>query len=410
MGRVVTIDTREELILALQEAARVEHGLLVQYLFAALSLKQTEAEGLAWDELEMVNGWKADLLRIAKDEMGHLGTVMNALSSVGGFPSLQRPRFPSRSEDWFPVPYSLNACSMATLQRFVRFESPKPRPRAASTFAVAAPDLPHFEFVGELYRSIKQGFVDVGADTPGLFVGRPGAQDPSTWGLGFPPRPITSVAKAKAAIDALVKQGEGTPRGTDPLAHFATFSRIVAEYEAALQRNQLFVPHRPVVDNPVLRPRATDADGTTAIPEDVLGFAVCSVHASVYILLLQVLQVYYDPVPEEVAVRAGLQDICRQLMMGLLRPLGEVITQLPASADPAGPTCGPSFELFGDIALSTDPKVRWTLMNERIVDVAASFQELIEGQHPELHRLPGLQSAVQAIAARFASIKEQMDA
>jgi hypothetical protein len=410
MARAGRIDSREELILALQEAARVEHGLLVQYLFAALSLKRTEDEGLAWDELEMVNGWKADLLRIAKDEMGHLGTVMNALSSVGGFPSLQRPRFPSLSEDWFPVPFSLNACSLETLQRFVRFESPKPRPRAARRFALDAPELPHFEFVGELYRSIRQGFVDVGGTNPALFVGRPGAQDPSNWGLAFPPRPITSVAQAKAAIDALVKQGEGTPRGTDPLAHFATFRRLVADYEAAIGRNPEFVPHRPVVDNPVLRPTATDAVGTTVIPEDVVGFDVGSVHSSVYILLLQVLQVYYDPVPEENQVRGGLQNIARQLMMGLLRPLGEVLTLLPATDDPVGPTCGPSFELFGDIALSTDPKSRWTLMHERIVDVAAEMQRLVDERRPELQRLAGLMSALQAIVARFATIKEMMDA
>ena len=39
------IDTREELINALSEAAELEHGLMVQYLFAAFSIKRGTDEG-----------------------------------------------------------------------------------------------------------------------------------------------------------------------------------------------------------------------------------------------------------------------------------------------------------------------------------------------------------------------------
>ena len=35
------IDTREELVNALSDAAELEHGLLAQYFFAAFSLKKT---------------------------------------------------------------------------------------------------------------------------------------------------------------------------------------------------------------------------------------------------------------------------------------------------------------------------------------------------------------------------------
>jgi hypothetical protein len=44
------IDTREGLIEALHIAAEVEHGLMLQYLFAALTLKKHESEG-TWHSL-----------------------------------------------------------------------------------------------------------------------------------------------------------------------------------------------------------------------------------------------------------------------------------------------------------------------------------------------------------------------
>ena len=36
----MAIDSREELIGALHEAAEIEHGLMIQYLFPALSLRK----------------------------------------------------------------------------------------------------------------------------------------------------------------------------------------------------------------------------------------------------------------------------------------------------------------------------------------------------------------------------------
>jgi hypothetical protein len=37
---ILLIDTREEMIYALNEAAEIEHGLMIQYLFAALTRRK----------------------------------------------------------------------------------------------------------------------------------------------------------------------------------------------------------------------------------------------------------------------------------------------------------------------------------------------------------------------------------
>ena len=69
---------RDEAVFLLTAAAEIEHALMVQYLFAAYSVR-VEPGGPA--ELQVV----ANLLtEIAREEMGHLVTVQNLLHVVGG--------------------------------------------------------------------------------------------------------------------------------------------------------------------------------------------------------------------------------------------------------------------------------------------------------------------------------------
>ena len=65
----IQIDTREELINALQEAIQIEHGLMLQYLFAALSCKKRTSEGASEEDLELIRQWEAGILAIAREEM-----------------------------------------------------------------------------------------------------------------------------------------------------------------------------------------------------------------------------------------------------------------------------------------------------------------------------------------------------
>src|SRR5262245_21930343 len=82
----IEIDTREELINALQEAIQIEHGLMLQYLFPAMSCKRRTQEGLTEDEVELVRQWEGKILKVARDEMAHLATACNLISAIGGCP------------------------------------------------------------------------------------------------------------------------------------------------------------------------------------------------------------------------------------------------------------------------------------------------------------------------------------
>src|SRR5271155_3324091 len=86
--------TRELALHALYEAAELEHNLMCTYLYAAFSLKDGQAEGLAADEAEAVSRWHRVLLRVAVEEMQHLAAVWNIPSALGGSPRVGRTNFP----------------------------------------------------------------------------------------------------------------------------------------------------------------------------------------------------------------------------------------------------------------------------------------------------------------------------
>src|SRR5260221_14311902 len=65
------IEDREALIYMLCEAAELEHGIMCQYLFAALSLKQATDEGLTEAELAPGNRRRPRGLHVATQEMLH---------------------------------------------------------------------------------------------------------------------------------------------------------------------------------------------------------------------------------------------------------------------------------------------------------------------------------------------------
>ena len=81
------LEHREALIYTLGKAAELEHLVMLQYLFAAFSLKQSVDEGLTPETLAAVNRWRRTLLEISEQEMLHLALVQNLLTAVGAAPT-----------------------------------------------------------------------------------------------------------------------------------------------------------------------------------------------------------------------------------------------------------------------------------------------------------------------------------
>jgi hypothetical protein len=64
------------------------------------------------------------------------------------------------------------------------------------------------------------------------------------------------------------------------------------------------------------------------------------------------------------------------VMATVLKPLGEALTQLPASNDRGGLNAGPAFGLTRHVQLSSDERAARVLVSERLVELTATLSAL----------------------------------
>ena len=361
----VRIEDRAGLIHALTEAAELEHGLLLQYLFAAFSMRRLPGTGLTIRQAELVREWEAVILRVAHEEMAHLGTVSNLLTAVGVAPQFRRPNFPVPNRyfrsDNPPdgqsarfLEFTLTPFSAETLARFVRFEAPAPV--AEDVRAAAEPQL-EFTTVGDLYGQIETAFLEL--DEASLFIGPEQNQDTDDWSLGLRLWNVVDTRSAVAAIRSIVVEGEGTPAGGGD-SHYRRFLRIQQELAAETAADPGFAPALPVVANPMTRGHF-EAPGAARL-DDPFSCRVSELFNATYGTMLLLLMQYYAFTGESERQRTGLRATIRQMMSGVIRPLAEVLTALPAGPSFPGRHAGPSFELYTDLRVPAKRANAWTVV------------------------------------------------
>jgi hypothetical protein len=380
------LEHREALIYTLGKAAELEHLVMLQYLFAAFSLKQRAEEGLSPDAVAAVARWRKTLLEISQQEMLHLALVQNLLTAVGAAPRLARPNFPM-SAYAYPagVRIELVPFGEAALRHFAFLERPEGMDMEdaegfqAVEQAIAlfheeedeiVPHLQEFDTIGQLYRSIQAGFehLDGRLGSERLFVGPRNAQATEEHFRWPELVAVTDVASARQAIDTIVEQGEGA-RGEWRESHFGRLLGILDEYLELKAADPDFEPARPVVaanvrpqQAGVVVPLITDPGTTRAM--DLLNVT--------YEVLLQLLSRYFAHSDETDGQLQVLADVSVGLMYTAIKPLGAVVTTLPVGPEHPGVTAGPGFELFYSVDyLLPHREAAWVLMEERLRDAAA---------------------------------------
>ena len=264
------VDSREQLVYLLTQAAELEQGILCEYLFALYSLKRDPGEGLGPEQLALVTRWGDTLAEIAVQEMLHLTLATNLLTAVGATPHFHRPNFPIRCQ-WYPpdVQVALVPFGEEALRHFLYLERPdhvdvadaelfsrvcECRPLTATPATLMA-EPQDYTTVGHLYRSIGHGFARL-VERYGeaeVFIGPPEAQATREL-LGWSELvAVTDLASAEAAIATIVEQGEGAD-GDWREAHFGRLSTILEEYLAATEADPSFQPARPAQPAYVRRP------------------------------------------------------------------------------------------------------------------------------------------------------------
>jgi len=377
------MDLRDRLGELLVAAAELEHGVVCQYLFAAFSMKRHPDEGnVSWEQLELMRRWEADLLLISRQEMEHLGLVANLLTAIGEAPHFGRPPFPIPS-DYYPVddPPSLERFGADVLKRLIRLEQPAKQTSAheqlASSLALDL-DAETKESVGELYEEIAGLFRQL--DGPDLFIGPPSAQRVTLEivpvplrGVTLPPNTtlydvtfnaVTDLKSALAVITQIVEEGEGSPKSR-ATSHYGRLLEIAAELRAETERDPSFEPARPVMENPT-REKISDPGARPL-------FDLCDDAYAITVLLLMRYFGQSDETAPEVA--ALQQAVFFPMMTAVIRPLGEILTQLPAADDP-GVRAGPSFTLPRRLAFLPHRQAAWSLIAQHLDGMAADAERL----------------------------------
>lgn len=399
----------------LQVAAEVEHGLLVQYLYAAYSASDAAGDGR-----------RGQINAIAIQEMDHLLNVQNMLLALKRRPYFGRGNFPPSPPraKFYPFPFQLEPLSEHSLGKYVTAESPAdvlttadlaglpPDQRAAFPRAVAAGKAgagQTVNHVGVLYATLYWMFQD--DDTPvdpwklpaDMFAGKVrhvtdgdfaaaavldarqgGAnefrsqQGPTT----DPPRRIVwavkSRADARAAIAQIAAQGEGTQDATD--SHFVQFLQMFVEFVAAADAGQdtrvLALP-----TNPNTAPDPATAAGRITHPVALLWAKLFNLRYR--ILLTKLALALAESAGENtggngLAGRGNLvaRSINREMKGPFgLRGIANKMLALPLKADGTG-TAAPPFEM-PDAPLPTEPAAHRDFLVTLFADAAAAVDQLL---------------------------------
>ena len=267
----------------LESAAEIEHALMVQYLYAAYSLKSRgEVSDPAQKEVlydddhdddEPLDDrssddqsspiWPISILGIAREEMGHLLTVQNLLLALGLPPNFEREDFPPR-KDLYPFALHLEPLSQLSLAKYVVAEAPVDAPDIDEIIDVAqGPAATQINHVGVLYALLGLVFAtpeqiqeDAASgdswhklvshlateaayqeDTPDAWHLPDTAfqdstleqqADPSDWQVGhLRVHRVADREAARKAIRDIGQQGEGpTDSDSEEPSHFERFRRI----------------------------------------------------------------------------------------------------------------------------------------------------------------------------------------
>jgi Ferritin-like len=222
-----------------------------------------------------------------------------------------------------------------------------PRSNLEKASELTVPSDLGFSTVGGFYRKIRRMLQELAKEdqhaSSALFTGRDdgqfkqkdlGLQTPGWFNINF--ITVENLATALQVLDQIITQGEGTT-STREDSHYGRLRRI----HHCLKDEPAFQPARNVVPNPSV---AADArPGTTRLSHkftrELAVFANNAYENTLLILTEYQAQVHDVQTP----LTSYMARMFMAAMSALIRPLGEMLTQLPASG--GSERAGPCFEL-----------------------------------------------------------------
>ncbi len=396
-----TIQSRDELVVALRHAAELEVAVMLQYVYAAYSIPNyTTGEeyvhrGL-WtkeqlhkscgDGKEKHNyGMRGVLLEISREEMIHFLMVNNILMAIGEpfYPAI--PDF-NEINRRFPieVDFALEPFNATTLQRFMRFEWPDFLEEELVNEPVNDPlsDCLHgYGSLSELYHQIREALQSI----PDLFLVKKGnvggehrlflRQDFNKVHPDYQFQ-VDDLNSALFAIDLIVEQGEGCNPESPKFekSHFQQFRRVAESLaqehvtDSQTNRKLPWNPGYPAMRNPTLHYRDYNTNVVT-VPQTR---AVMQIFNETYFLMMQLMVQHFGLMPTSSLRRSKLMNAGIDVMTGMMRPLGELLMTMPSGK--RGKTAGPSFEIETPIYIPT-PELAYQAIARRFERLGIQARE-----------------------------------
>lgn len=411
---------RDEAVFLLTAAAEIEHALMVQYLYAAYSVR------VAGDGDPRLKAIQDLLFQVAREEMGHLATVQNLLHLVGGPLNLNREHSPYAS-DIYPFRFKLEPLTLDSLAKYVIAESPASLPdrlpeEDKALLAQIREDAKRSNdgrpvgHVGPIFARLEQLFRggDDGLSDEDFRLDRHPLQAKlEDW--GFEPSSLTvgesliigsfgqaDVAQVRSAAAAAVKQigaqGEGfdlPPAGPDqPESHFERFLDIHNRFRALLDGGVHVT--WPVAENPNTTSAPLKPPNLTQMVEVIqeayagrgrithprakawaqlfnLRYRLLLGHLSHFLRLSQELYVAGPGPHRGNRTARGLLLIWTFNEMRRLKKIAGKLVQLPLDDPPGDTHAGPPFELPYTLNLPDREEDRW----RRHLDVSRAAVRLV---------------------------------
>jgi hypothetical protein len=382
---------RERAVYLLKIAAEVEHALLVQYLFAAWSLGGPSVRDQK--QIDLLSAWRSTILEIAREEMGHLATVENLLTLIGGELSFARKDCPA-SGNLYPFKFELEPLTKHSLAKYLLSEMPSDAVLAKLGLTDKIEKIrknlgaegPAIHRVGKLYDAIKdlftapQIFLPQTAG-PQTFVAQTDIQPdaaaymvrPSEWGLGNQCILIRAPRSRQDAINAITDisdQGEGSDITDFPRSHFARFLNIYDKFPSSG-----WVPARNLAKNPT-----TDCD---ARPARLIANAEARDWAKLFNLRYRMLLMFLSHSFAIAAPHDSTKKSPRGLLISWafgemyhLRSVAEFLMSMPLGGN-SQYLAGPPFEMPTSLGLAMREPDRWRLHRDLMLETEYYVDKLL---------------------------------
>jgi len=416
-GFDLQLTPREQAIGLLRIGAEVEHALMVQYLYAAYSLNEEQKDPT---RRMLVQKWKSTILEIAREEMGHLATVENLLTVIGGPLSFDRDDYPIHDPELWPFPFQLEPLTKYSLGRYVLAEMPsekvleqlglKDEIDAIKKKVKAEGDL-KVHRVGLIYDAISKLFdtgpiiegppappftnphpfiasVDIQADSLRYQV------TASAWGLGYQKILIETAhdrTSAMNAIKLIADQGEGTNVPSDLSAsHFGRFLLIYRDFPDEGE----WPPSRHVAVNPTTNSKTTDP--SRRIEGDARLWAeMCNMRYRMLLMYLQHSFAIEAPAGSKSRPSRGSLISWTFGEMYNIRSLSEILMEMPLQPG-AAVMAGPPFEMPDSLVLPARSTDIWRLHRDLLLSAIALANRLVDACPAKRQYLQTLLAADQA--------------